>query len=334
MSEENKWVSVTDNPLYKWVMNVEKRQQALNTITSFAIALVVYTAVQGFTNPDFSIVDLFTFVGMFVAIASGFGVMAVQNDAINKAIIFFENTNELFKKYNDDNIDKAYKVRDSEYQRQFTKQLNDTEFRDKVNAETVKKGNMIKNELFKINNLLTTMSKAKTINKLNKRKTLLEHELKDIEENGVNPQFVDFTMYEPSDIFSFNDGETQYGADKVKDTSKQEHIKKNLWSRIYIPIIMTIVTSGLLFLLGESLKQTLIQSGTFLITLLWVWYSTYTKHISMKNKKTIPAVINRNTLLTDAEKDYNKPITQEPQEKLKVVKTQDNAYTIEDDNNV
>ena len=328
MNEDNKWKSLSDNPIAKWVLNIDKRQRALDTISSFAIALVVYTAVQGFTNPDFSVLDLLSFVGLFIAIASGFGVMAVQNDAINKAIIYFEENNEMFKKYNNDNIDKTYKVRNADFQRQFTKKLNTIEFEEKINDETIKKINNIKNHLFKLNNTIATTSKIKSVRKLEKKKLLLENELKELETNGINPQDVKFIMYEPSDIFAFNDGETKYGAEKVRDDSKRKHTKNNIYARFYIPIITMVVSSGLLYVLSQSLKQTIISSCTFLITLLWVWYSTYSKHIALKVKETIPTVINRNTLLTDADSEFNKK-DKENDTVLEIVK-KDKAYTIEE----
>jgi hypothetical protein len=299
---------------WDYISNKDNHDKIFGTGSAFLGAIGINAIVQGFFNDEFDWRDLLSLASVAMAFTSGLGVVFVQEDAINKASDEYYDNDQTYLKYNKENLELSYKVRDYDYQRYFVKNLNDKELKELIDQLTIKRINTVKNEIYTIESTQFLLKNKKSIKKQKDKLQLLQNELVELETNGIPLNTVKFTPYQVDDIFNFNQEEIQYGRESIQDDSVKKHRKKNWLARFYMPVISTLLMGGAAALITQSLLPVLISSVGFAFMLIYIWWNTKRNHLKLKQKIATKREIKLNTQLNDAVNGYDEWKKEDPNE--------------------
>ena len=298
--EEKKWY---DNVVLNWFKDADRSRSVFSTASAFVMSTAVYMFAQGITS-GFEISEMWNWGTFAVGFAGSLGVPAVQEDGMIKGYIKFL-TNPLFKKYREENIEISDKINDRDFRRSFTKRQNEANIKELLEDTTTNTIADLNDNIDRITDLLTITDNVKKISKLKLQLLQFNNELENIEKNGLSRNRITYDNMEIDDIFNFVEKTVKVGKDKLKDTSTNKQRKGNILARFYMPALSIILVASAKRLLDLRPIEVIGATFIFLLILIYTWYNSYSKRIELKENIAIPVERERNTLLKQAEKEFN-----------------------------
>lgn len=275
----------------------------MGTVSAFLMALIIYAVFQGLDN-GISFNTLINLKALIISFGGGIGIIAVQEDGMKKAIKVFSNM-PLYKETKDQNIELSKEIINIDFKQNFVDSLNTKRLQETKLKLATQKIETLKKEIYNLEFALKLAKKIRNQSKLTKLINSKKSELDYLEKNGVDEFTIKFEYITIDEIFGFDREHIKLGQNEYKDRSSSRQRKQNILKRFYLPIIMLLIQGTTLAITNGSIWSVLLLLLTFLLMLIYAWFSSYTKQLELKKTETLPIEVKKNATLKQAHKEYN-----------------------------